>query len=353
MSTPCAIFDSHHPKHYLMLRQLGRRCRNNGINVVWTGRKKDVLIDLMREDGLDPVVLTVEKKGLIGKLGELLVYDWKLARLARKCQPFALVGKTISVAQVGKVLGIPSLVINDDSAAANPQFKYLGYPLADRIVTPDCLNEDYGSRHRTFPGLMHLAYLHPNVFTPDPAVREELGVDSETKLFLVRLAAFQAYHDVGAQGMTPALLSEVIERLDAVGRVFISSEAPLPANLDSLRLPVAASRLHHVLAACNLVIGDGLSVVVEAALLGTPAIALGSYVKTHSSFEFWRIVEQKYRLMFAFEPESDILFEKLDELLGTEEVKREWETRRRAMLEDWGDPTDVFWDELQALLQRR
>ncbi len=47
------------------------------------------------------------------------------------------------------------------------------------------------------------------------------------------------------------------------------------------------------------------------------------------------------------------MFEKLDELLGSEKVQREWETRRRAMLGDWGDPTDVFWDELQALLPRR
>ena len=91
-------------------------------------------------------------------------------------------GKAISLAHVGRFLGIPSLLINDDSAEANPQYRYLGYPFAHRILTAECLGESYGSRQRTYPGLMELAYLHPNAFAPDAGIREELGVDSSTPL---------------------------------------------------------------------------------------------------------------------------------------------------------------------------
>src|SRR5690606_27652427 len=75
---PCVLFDSHHPKHYLTVRALARRCRHQGWDVVWTARRKDVLLDLMREDGLDPIVLTNAQPGLVRKLTELLAYDWKL-----------------------------------------------------------------------------------------------------------------------------------------------------------------------------------------------------------------------------------------------------------------------------------
>src|SRR5919109_667548 len=122
MTKPCVIFDSHHPKHYLAIRQLGRRCAQHGIEVIWTARDKDVLVDLMCEDGLDPVVFTQAKDGLLQKLGELVVYDWRLARLARRYRPLAMLGKAISLAHVGRLLGIPTILINDDSAAANPQY---------------------------------------------------------------------------------------------------------------------------------------------------------------------------------------------------------------------------------------
>jgi hypothetical protein len=37
---------------------------------------------------------------------------------------------------------------------------------------------------------------------------------------------------------------------------------------------------------------------------------------------------------------------KLEELLGTDLLKQEWQKRREAMLSEWVDPTDVFWEEL-------
>lgn len=347
MASPRVIFDSHHPKHYLLLRQLGRKCEEGGVSVVWAARDKDVLVDLMREDGIEPVVLTIGRRGLVRKFGELAEYDWKLLRLARSMRPVALMGKTISLTHVGRLLGIPSILVNDDSAKSNPQFRYLGYPFATRIVTPECLNEHYGAKHRTFPGLLHLAYLHPDVFTPDPAIRGELGVPEGTRLFLVRLAAFDAYHDVVLKGFSRDLVDKTIKQLSRHGQVFISSEAPLPDDLERYRLPIPASRLHHFLSACDLVVGDGLSVCMEAALLGTPAVALGSYVVSHSPNETWRVVEREYGLIRGFLPEQGREYlEYLEELANREDLREVWMTRRRAMLRELSDPTEVLWQEL-------
>ena len=219
---------------------------------------------------------------------------------------------------------------------------------ATRILTEECLGESYGSRKRTYPGLMRLAYLHPNVFSPDPEIRGELGVSEEERLFLVRLAAFDAYHDFGQHGFSGALLRRTIDRLTQEGRVFICSEAPLTGDYASFALPVAASRLHHVLAACDLVLGDGLTVCVEAALLGTPAIAIGSYMGKHSYF---RELEQRFGLMWGFRAvQEEEFLSCVANVLRRHDLKEEWQGRRAAMLEVWGDPTDVFWEELHTLL---
>jgi len=136
----------------------------------------------------------------------------------------------------------------------------------------------------------------------------------------------------------------VIRRLEPQGRVFIVSEAPLMGDLARFRLPTAASRLHHVIAACDLVLGDGLTVCVEAALLGVPAIAVGSYIGKHSYSE---VIEKRFGLMFGFRPErSAEMLLCLERLLHEPGIRDEWRGRRAAMLELWGDPTEVYWDEL-------
>ncbi|MCG8691325.1 MAG: DUF354 domain-containing protein [Minwuiales bacterium] len=341
---PCIILDSHHPKHYLAVRNLARRCENHGIRVIWTIHDKDVMVDLMREHGHDPLVLTKGRRTLLSKLGELLVYDWKLAQITLRNRPLALMGKTVTLAHVGRLLNVPCLIINDDSAAANPQYRYLAYPFVDRIITAECLGEDYGDRQRTYPGLMELAYLHPNVFTPNPEIRAHLGVPADRRLFLLRLAAFDAYHDVGGAGLSRGFVNVIVRRLEAEGQVFIVSEHALDRDLAKYRLPTPASRLHDVIAACDLVLGDGLTVCVEAALLGVPAIAIGSYIGKHTYSEE---IEKRFGLMFGFRPDckADILA-RLDSLLAHPDLRAEWSTKRQAMLDRWVDPTDIYWEEL-------
>ncbi len=348
LGNPCVILDSHHPKDYLAIRHLGRRLEAAGIAVHWTIHDKDVMAELIRQHGFDPIVLTTAQKGLLRKLGELAIYDWKLARLARRVRPLALVGKTVTLAHVGRLLGIPCLLINDDSAAANPQYRYLACPFVDRIITAECLGEDYGPRQRSYPGLMELAYLHPNVFQPDPGIRDELGVAPGRRLFLIRLAAFDAYHDVGGAGLSADLLRQVMARLESQGTVFIVAEAPLEGDLARYCLPTPAARLHDVIAACDLVLGDGLTVCVEAALLGVPAIAVGSYIGKHAYSE---VIEKRFGLMFGYTPDraAEVLA-RIDELLARSDLAEEWAHRRSRMLGEWSDPTDVYWEELLAFI---
>lgn len=345
---PVTIFDCHHPKHYLTLRQLARRCQANGIDVLWTIRDKDVTVQLAVQDGFTPNILTRAQKGWVGRLIELFAYDWKLYRLARRHRPFALMGNTFSVAHVGALARIPSIVINDDDKWTNPQYPLLAYLPATRIVLPDCINENWGKKTRHHHGLHELAYLHPDTYRPNPCIREQLGVGRDERLFLIRLVANTATHDVGVKGFSAEAIDSLLQRLSREGRVFISSEGLLSDGLAQFVLPLPISAFHDVLAACYLVVTDGNTVAAEAAVLGIPSVRMTSLAPR----SYLSMLEHKFHLTFGFHPkEPAAFFAKLDELLAHQTLAAEWQKRRREMLASLQDPTDIFWDELSRFLQ--
>lgn len=344
MTKPCVIFDCHHPKHYLALRQLGSKCSENGVNVIWTAREKDVLVDLMRRDGNFPFVMTRAKQGLLRLFGELVTYDFKLLKLANKKKPAVLMGNSISIAHVGKLLKIPSLLINDDDAKANPQYPILGYPFASRIITPDCLKENYGKKHRFYPGLHELAYLHPKVFHPDPEIRSKLNVSLDSKIFLIRTVALAASHDVGEQGLSRETVEHLVSVLSKKGVVFISSENELTGDLAAYRFPLSSSKLHDMLAECDLFIGDSQTMAAEAAIVGTPSIRMNSFV---NRIAYLNELEDRFDLTYGYKPDQkNEMLARVERIVNDTESKNIWRKKRDNMLRFWQDPTDVFWDEL-------
>lgn len=318
------------------------------MGVIWTARDKDVVIDLMRSDGIEPHILTTAQSGLIRLMGELLVYDIKLFRLVRKMRPSALVGKNIAVSHVGKLTGTPSIVINDDDATANPQYPRLAYPFATRIITPDFLEEDYGEKHVTFPGLCELAYIGPDNFTPDPGIRKELGLADGERYFLIRTVALRASHDIGAKGLEGDLIAKIIERLSPLGRVFISAEDEIPAAFSGFALQLNPERLHHVLAAADLLICDSQTMAAEAAVLGTPSLRMNSFV---GRIRYLDLLQEKFGLTYGFRPEQQReLLERLEDILMDPDISKTWQNRRAVMLQEWSDPTEVYFQELMKVL---
>lgn len=346
---PAIVIDSHHPKHYLTLRRLARRCEANGLDVILTVRDKDVTAALARENGFDPILLTRARHGPLGLLGELFAYDWRLYRLVRRRRPAVLIGNTFSVAHVGALSGTPSVVINDDDKWTNPQYPLLAYPFATRVVLPDCMRESWGPKVRRYPGLHELAYLHPDGFQPRPGLRQSLGLGPHERLFLIRLVENKASHDLGVKGFSAEAIDRLLRRLTGEGRVFISSEGPLAEPLAPYRLPTPPSAFHDVLAACDLVLTDGNTVAAEAAVLGTPSLRMTSLAPR----SYLDMLERRFDLTYGFHPdESAAFFQRLEELLSRRTLEDDWRHRRQAMLATLVDPTEVFWDEVSRLLPR-
>ena len=330
------LFDISHPVQVHLFRPVIEACRGLGHEVRVIARDKDVTLDLLARFGIACEVLAPTGRGLFGFVRELVVREARMAGRARRFRPDLIVGTSAHAARVARVSGARSVVMSDDDADAVPVFRWLAYPLATVIVTPSCLrHEDHGRRHRVYEGYQQLFYLHPRRFRPDPSVRSELGLAEGEPFGLLRLSALAAHHDRGVRGLSEAAVRGVQERVAGRFRLFVSSEKPLPASLEPLRVRVAPHRMHDVLAAAAFFVGDSQSMTAESAVLGVPAFRLNDFV---GRISYLRELEG-YGLAFGFRRgEEEALFGALERTLEMPDRAAVFASRRERMLRDKGDP---------------
>ena len=136
----------------------------------------------------------------------------------------------------------------------------------------------------------------------------------------------------------------IVSELKRYGRVFITAEGDLPAELMQYRIVVPPDRIHHALYYSSMFIGDSQSMTMEAAHLGVPSIRCNTFVGRISVLEE---LERTYGLTFGFLPEQEAeLYAKMVELLGRENLREEWQERRSEMLKDKVDLTQWMLDLL-------
>ncbi|MCX7681062.1 MAG: DUF354 domain-containing protein [Anaerolineae bacterium] len=331
------LVDVEHPAHVHLFRNARRIWLNRGHQVTITIRDKDLTGRLLDLYGFAYVVASAPRRGTLGLAIELLEHDWHVLRATVSSGSQLLLGTSVSVAHVAWLIGARSIVFNEDDAEVARAFTRLAYPLAHVIVTPACLNENYGNRHIKYEGYQKLAYLHPNVFSPNPEVLPRLGVQPGEPYFLIRLVSLQAAHDKGERGLSPTLCRRLIRTLSKHGRVFITSESPLSAEFESYRVPVAPTEIHNVLYYATMFVSDSQSMTVEAAVLGTPAIRCNTFARRVSVLQE---LEHKYDLTYGFLPEQEEeMFAKISELLNKPNLREEWQQKRARMLADKIDVT--------------
>jgi predicted glycosyltransferase len=330
------LFDINHPVQAHLFRPVIEECAARGHEYRVVARAKDVTLDLLRSFGIDHEVLAPTGRGRFGLFRELISREARIVGLVRRFRPHLIVGTSAHAARVARLTGARSMVVNDDDAAAVPLFRWLAYPFATLIVTPRCLeHEKHGPRQRTYTGCQQLFYLHPSRFRPDPSILGQLGLDPGEPYGLLRLSALTAHHDRGVRGFGPEAIGRLRAWAKGRFRLFISSEKPLSAELEPLRAPVAAQRLHHVLALASFFVGDSQSMTAEAAVLGVPAFRLNDFV---GRISYLRELED-YGLAFGFRRgEEDALLAALERTLATPDRSEVFAARRERMLRDKGDP---------------
>jgi hypothetical protein len=214
------------------------------------------------------------KRSLFLNLPKHYVHIW---RHGLEFDPDLIFGMGAYAAHTGAVTRTPVVLFLDSEPTTLDHA--ISSPFAEAILTPATFRGDLGENHYEMPGFKESAYLHPDVFEPNPAIRDTLGAGDD-RYAILRLNAFGSHHDVDEGGFSRAERRELIETLAEHLTVFVSDEGG-DANLADLparEFDLHPARLHDALDEASLLIADTQTMVTEAALLGTPAIRSNSWV---------------------------------------------------------------------------
>lgn len=345
------LFYMGHPAHYHNFKHSIRVLLSQNHEVKVVARGKDVLFDLLKGEDWDIIKFPARKTaGKAGMIGGILKREAAMVNIARRFKPDLMIGTDLVITHVGKLLKIPSVVVNEDDSAAVPLMAKYAFPFATAILAPHCCDQSPANDKKIgYEGYHELAYLHPDFFTPDPNELPAVFRESD-RYFILRFASLHAHHDEGRSGISDELALRLIEILEPKGRVFITSERPFAERLEPYRLPVHPKKMHQVMAHASLYIGDSQTMAAEAAVLGVPSIRFNDFVGELSYLEE---LEQKYALT------NGIRTKDIEKLLATVQdwvvqanLKKTWQGRRQKMLEATVSVTP-FWVETFEKLARK
>jgi len=337
------LFDVLHPAHVHFFRPLAQAALDDGGEVLFTAREKDVTLELLKAYELPTEVLTGIGGGMLGLAREMAVRTARLTWRVARFKPNLLLGIMGPViAPVSRITGVPSWVFYDtETAELTNRFVY---PMCHRLYLPDSYRGKAPERATRYPGYHELAYLHPSRFSVDSSVRAEAGLANNEPFAVVRLVSWEASHDVGDTGFRDPV--GFVRWLSSQIRVVVSGERGVPEELRHLALSLPPERLHHLLAEAELYVGEGATMAAEAAVLGTPAV----FVHT-ARLGYMLDLEEEFELLWNTESE-DRARTISEACLGDLEATREtFRRRRKAMLERRIDVSDWLIDQVRSELR--
>lgn len=328
-----------HPAQYLFLREAIRILLRKGHQIKILIKTKDVLEDLLKNDGLVYVNILPNERGAsrLSIAHSLIKRSLKIFPIIIRFRPKLLIGTDATIAQLGKLLNIQRITIIEDDYEVIKTLGDLTYPFTRTILCPEvCDVGKWGTKKVGYAGYMKLGYLHPNVFALDEKVLEKYKFPKH--YVIIRLAKLTAHHDFGIKGISNAFLRKLISVFENKAfQVFISSEGLVEDIFKKYLLRINPNDIHHVLAGSSFLICDSQSMSVEAAMLGTPSIRFSSFAGKISVLEE---LEHKYKLTFGVNPKHpEVLFSKLNELLSQQNLKDNFQFRRNKMISDKIDVT--------------
>ena len=234
----------------------------------------------------------------------------------------------MSIAPVGRLLRKPSISFYD-AEHATIIIKILTLPFITKMCTPSCYTDDYGKKHVRFNGYKELAYLHPDYYTPSEETLRKIGIAANEKYFVVRFVSWDSSHDINVKRLGLDDKKKLIQLLERFGKVFISAEDNLaPTDLQKYLLRIDSKDFMDIIAFSSLVISEGASVASEAAVLGIPTIYINNLNTSYLEEE-----SNKYHLVEKIVDGKKLLL-RVEEMLNNPNLKEEWKSKRKRLLED-------------------
>jgi len=331
------LIDVCHPSDVHLFKYFYKIMQGNGHEMKFTARHKEVSFQLLDklEIPYTPYGRSFETK--FGKIIGLIRSDIRLFHIVRKFKPdLVLSHGSFYLSHVAFLLRIPHITFED---TGNLEQILLYKPFSKVILTPYTFVRHLGKKQLKFKGTKELAYLHPNHFKPNPVIINELGLRKNEKYVLLRFVSWNATHDIGHQGITLKNKLFLINEISKYARVFISSEAELPKQLEKFRIAIPPEKILDVMYFAEMLYGESATMASEAAVMGVPAIYLDNIGRCYT-----RELE-KYGLIFNYTEsglDQEKSIRKAIEIVSQPRQKEYWQSRRHLMLRENIDLTSFL-----------
>jgi hypothetical protein len=319
--------------HVLFFRPIIRRLEEAGVETVVTARDFAQTLGLLERFGIPHTV--------IGRHGGASVRG-KALGLVRRSGAMVRFGRGRGISQAvshgsndlavaARVLRIHSTVIHDYEGAAG--MHRINFRLASKVMMPDVVPYSaiagYGlpeTRYRPYHGLKEQVALAD--FSPDDGVYDELGLDPERPIVVLRPpATMSLYH----RGLENTVFDDVLQRLlDSDTQVVLLPRTPEQgesfAGAAGVIIPDRPVDGPSLVWAADAVISAGGTMNREAAVLGVPtwttfAGALGAVDRWLVEQGRMGVLERADDVVVTKRPPSEVHFEAIaDEV--TEEILR-------------------------------
>jgi predicted glycosyltransferase len=267
------------PAHPLVLRPVIERLRAQGHEVTVTARDYAQTLEILDRLGLEHIRLGRHGgASRARKLAALAGRTWRMGRLGRRGGfDLAVAHGSNDLALAAARLRIPALNTFDYEFAV--QQHRIGCRLAKRVMVPEAIPPErlrrFGvddAKLARYPGLKEEYYLAD--FEADPGVLDELGLDRERVIVVVRPPPDVSLYHRRSNRLFPRVLEALGHREDAqavvIPRTQVQREQVRALGMPSLVVPDRAVDAQSLIALADLVVSAGGTMNREAVALGTP-----------------------------------------------------------------------------------
>jgi len=332
------LIDVAHPAHIHNIKNLYFTLIKNH-NIIVACQSIPIVKKLLNSYQIPYIEIGEKGKNIQEKIIKQFSFNRKIKNIAKERDIDLAIGSSLSVF-ASRGTKAKSILLDEDDQNVQPFTAKFISPYADHILSPDALNYENLKNAIYYPGNHELAYLHPNVFTPDPNILVKYGLNEGDKYFILRFNSFKAHHDIHQYGLNKEQKHILIDTLTKYGKVFITTEAELEPEFEEFKMPILPEEMHSFLYYSQILISDSQTMSVEAAVLGVPSFRCNTFANRLAVLEE---LELRYGLTFAYHPSQfDWMLYRINEFLETTDLKDEWQKRRMRLLQDKIDVTS-FW----------
>jgi predicted glycosyltransferase len=264
--------------HPLVLRPVIERLEGRGHEVMVTAREYGQTLGILDRLGIS--YITVGSHGGASTLGKGRALAGRSAQLARvvwdRRPQLAIAHGSVDLAVVSSLFRIPSAQMQDYEFAGWQ--RQIAFRAASKVLVPDAIPlerlKKIGAKERKlvrYPGLKEEYYL--DGFEPDAAVLDELGLDREKVLVVVRpppeTSEYHARNDVYGESIRYLAAADSVQAM-VIPRTERQGAEVQAIGAANLLVPERAIDAQSLIAFADLVVSAGGTMNREAVALGTP-----------------------------------------------------------------------------------